>query len=74
MTRAAWIALAALVLAPAGHAAPWSRSYAVDWLEPAFFHDGPENDNIAAGSDCPAGTAIRPSWELAQRAREALSG
>lgn len=65
MMRAAWAALAALVLVPAAHAAPWSRSYAVDWLEPAFFHDGPENDNIAPGSDCPAGTAIRPSWALA---------
>ncbi|HEV7693214.1 MAG TPA: hypothetical protein VGO52_20440 [Hyphomonadaceae bacterium] len=65
MTRAAWVALAALVLAPAAHAGPWSRSYVVDWLEPAFFHDGPENDNIAPGSDCPAGTAVRPSWEKA---------
>jgi hypothetical protein len=65
MTRAAWVALAAVVLAPAAHAGPWSRSYVVDWLEPAFFHDGPEDDNIAPGSDCPAGTAIRPSWEVA---------
>lgn len=65
MTRAAWVALAALALAPAAHAGPWSRSYVVDWLEPAFFHDGPENDNIAPGSDCPAGTANRPSWEVA---------
>ena len=65
MKRAAWVALSALVLVPAAHSAPWSRSFVVDWLEPAFFHDGPDTDNIAAGSDCPAGTAIRPSWERA---------
>jgi hypothetical protein len=52
---------------PSGEASAdtWSRSFVVDWLEPAFFHDGPESDNIAPGSDCPAGTAIRPSWEKA---------
>jgi hypothetical protein len=60
----AFLALAPLI-APAAHAEKWSRSFVVDWLEPAFFHDGPENDNIAPGTDCPAGTAIRPSWEKA---------
>jgi len=61
MRRSAWLALGALLFASAeANAAPWSRSYVVDWLEPAFLHDGPENDNIAAGKDCPAGTAIRP--------------
>jgi hypothetical protein len=64
MKRTAWLALTALVMTPAvAHAAPWSKSFVVDWLEPAFFHDGPENDNIAAGSDCPAGTATSPGWK-----------
>jgi hypothetical protein len=63
MRRAALFALTALALSPAAaHAAPWSKAFAVDWLEPAFFHDGPENDNIAAGTDCPAGTANSPGW------------
>ncbi len=66
MTRFSWLALGALVVACGeASAEPWSRSFVVDWLEPAFFHGGAENDNIAPGTDCPAGTAIRPSWEKA---------
>lgn len=66
MKRALWLAASALVVcAGEAQAAPWSKAFVVDWLEPAFFHDGPENDNIAPGADCPAGTAIRPSWEKA---------
>lgn len=65
MKRAALLASSVLVLTPLAHAETWSRSFVVDWLEPAFFHDGPENDNIAPGSDCPQGTANRPSWEKA---------
>jgi hypothetical protein len=66
--RAACLAASALFAAPvfapvSAHAEAWSRSYVVDWLEPAFFHDGPQNDAIAPGSDCPAGTAIRPTYE-----------
>ncbi len=64
-------ALAAVIcafpfLATAGvaSAAPWSKAFVVDWLEPAFFHDGPENDNIAPGSDCPGGTATTPGWRV----------
>jgi hypothetical protein len=65
MKRLGWVAACAFVIAGQAEAAPWSRAFVVDWLEPAFFHDGPENDNIAPGSDCPAGTAIRPGWEKA---------
>jgi hypothetical protein len=64
MKRTAWLALTVLMMSPAAaHAAPWSKAFVVDWLEPAFYHDGPENDNIAAGSDCPAGTAVAPGWK-----------
>src|SRR6201995_4702244 len=64
MRLGALVALGALALTSAeANAAPWSRSFVVDWLEPAFFHGGPENDNIAPGSDCPAGTAISPGWQ-----------
>ena len=49
-----WAALAASSLIPAiAHAAPWSRAFVVDWFEPAFLHDGPDHDNVAAGKDCP---------------------
>jgi hypothetical protein len=66
MRRKVLLALLAFAVAPApAFAEPWSRAFVVDWLEPAFFHDGPENDNIAPGSDCPDGTANRPSWEKA---------
>lgn len=66
MGRSVGLALSAFVImSGVAHAEPWTRSFVVDWLEPAFFHDGPENDNIAAGSDCPEGTANRPSWEKA---------
>ncbi len=66
MARITSLALFGLLIASGqANAAPWSRSFVVDWLEPAFFHDGPENDNIAPGSDCPAGTATRPDWAKA---------
>lgn len=54
--------LASLAFMQSAAAESWSRAYVVDWLEPAFFHDGPENDNIAPGSDCPEGTATSPGW------------
>jgi hypothetical protein len=46
------------------HAEAWSRAYVVDWLEPAFLHDGPETDNIQPGRDCPAGAATTPGWKV----------
>src|SRR5215475_4841813 len=59
MKRTLWLAVSAFLLcAGEAKAAPWTRAFVVDWLEPAFFHDGPENENIAPGSDCPDGTAI----------------
>jgi hypothetical protein len=65
MKRTAWLAVAALAAIPGfAHAAHWSRAYVVDWLEPAFLHDGPDNDNIVPGKDCPAGTATTPGWKV----------
>jgi len=63
MKRSAWLAFSlALSLASTAEAKPWSKAFVVDWLEPAFFHGGPENDNIAPGPDCPEGTANSPGW------------
>lgn len=42
--------------ATSAFAAHWSRAYVVDWLEPAYYHDGPADDNLAPGKDCPGGT------------------
>lgn len=66
MRRRALLAAAAMVAAIPGfaQAAPWSRAFVVDWLEPAFLHDGPENDNIVPGKDCPGGTATTPGWKV----------
>lgn len=65
MKRAAWLALSAFALAPGmAHAAPWSKAFVVDWLEPAFLHDGPAHDTVAPGKDCPAGTATNPGWKV----------
>jgi hypothetical protein len=65
MRHLAGVIAAALAAVPgAAQAAPWSRSYVVDWLEPAFLHDGPETDNIQPGKDCPAGVATTPGWKV----------
>jgi hypothetical protein len=65
MRRRALLAAIALVAIPgAASAEHWSRAYVVDWLEPAFLHDGPENDNIVPGKDCPAGAAVTPGWKV----------
>jgi hypothetical protein len=53
------LAIAAL-LPMSAHAEHWSKSFVVDWLEPAFYYGGPENDFLAPGSDCAAGMANRP--------------
>jgi hypothetical protein len=65
MQHLAWPAAAALAaLSGAAEAAPWSRSYVVEWLEPGFLHDGPTTDNIQPGRDCPAGAATTPGWKV----------
>lgn len=65
MRHRAWLAASALAAVPfAAQAAPWSRAYVVDWLEPAFLHDGPSTDNIQPGRDCPAGVATTPGWKV----------
>jgi hypothetical protein len=39
----------------------WSRSYVVEWYEPAFYYGANEGTN-AAGTDCPAGTVPEMDW------------
>jgi hypothetical protein len=64
MAAAALTIVPGAILPGAARAAPWSRAYVVDWLEPAFLHDGPTTDNIQPGKDCPAGVAKTPGWKV----------
>jgi len=56
-------ALSSMVTAGAAQAAPWTRSFVVEWLEPAFYHGGAPGDQTGPGTDCPAGTTVRPTWD-----------
>jgi hypothetical protein len=42
-------------------AATWTRSFAVEWYEPAFYYGGKDGTD-APGSDCPAGTNPENDW------------
>lgn len=56
-------ATATLCAASAAQAAPWSRAYVVDWMEPAFFHGGDKIDNASPGTDCADGTTKLVGWQ-----------
>lgn len=61
MKRALLLAAAALIAAPAPALAAWTRSFAVEWYEPAMFY-GAKSGVTEPGSDCPAGTNPEPDW------------
>ena len=70
MARLALLAAATALAFPAAVAAePWSKAYVVDWLEPAFFHGGPKDENTAPGSDCPKGTYPSHGWKKVLKTR-----
>lgn len=50
------VCVVAVVAATPVLAAPWTRSFVVDFYEPAFFYGGPPLTTEAPGSDCPKGT------------------
>ncbi|HEY9216752.1 MAG TPA: hypothetical protein VIO94_01795, partial [Phenylobacterium sp.] len=55
-------ACAAAVLAGASPAsAEWTRTYAVEWYEPAMYY-GAKEGVIDPGTDCPAGSNAEPDW------------
>jgi len=55
-------AMAALSVPTASLA--WTRSYIVDWLEPAFYFGGPANGSgTAPGTDCPNGVNPPQDWK-----------
>lgn len=68
-TAASLGGLAALALAPvAAHAEAWSRTYAVEWMEPAlYFGSAGTNAADAKGTDCPKGINPENDWEALLR-------
>jgi len=69
MTKIGLKALLMVGLAPimlfssAAQAAPWTKQFVLEWLEPAFYHGGTPGDQTGPGTDCPAGTMVRPGWD-----------
>ena len=60
MIHRRWL-LVSLFLPIATHAGAWSRSYAVEWFEPAFYYGAKEGAD-APGTDCPGGTNPENDW------------
>jgi len=61
MRKAFLLAAAASLAAPAPALAAWTRTFAVEWYEPAMYY-GATSGVIDAGTDCPAGTNKEPDW------------
>src|SRR5690349_7387784 len=55
-------ALTAALVFPAAAWADWTRSYVVEWNEPAMFY-GAKTGVTEKGTDCPAGTNPEFNWE-----------
>jgi hypothetical protein len=43
-------------------AEPWTKSFAVEWFEPAFYYGAKEGADVP-GTDCPAGTNPENDWK-----------
>jgi len=60
-----WALLSALALgllsAPEAASAAWTRSYAIEWNEPAMHYGGPGSP-VEPGTDCPKGANPDPDW------------
>lgn len=61
MRKAFLLAAAAALAAPAPALAAWTRTFAVEWYEPAMYY-GAKTGVIDPGTDCPAGTNKEPDW------------
>ncbi len=60
LTAGIFAGVAALLAAPPA-LADWSRSYVVEWYEPAMYY-GAKEGVMEPGTDCPAGTNPEPNW------------
>lgn len=54
--------ICALSAVPSLAHAAWTRSYVVQWFEPAFYYGGQGTDLEKPGTDCPAGTNPASDW------------
>ncbi|HVY89434.1 MAG TPA: hypothetical protein VG942_11230 [Hyphomonadaceae bacterium] len=54
------LSVAAIALA-CGSAAAWTRTYAIEWNEPAMYY-GAKTGVIDPGADCPDGSNHEPDW------------
>lgn len=52
---------AASLAAPAPAEAAWTRTFAIEWYEPAMYY-GAQSGVTDPGTDCPAGTNPEPDW------------
>ncbi len=43
-------------------ASAWTKTFVIDWLEPAMYYGGPEPGDAAPGTDCPAGPTPENNW------------
>lgn len=60
LASAAGATLMALAASPA--AAAWSRSYVVEWYEPALYFGSDNESTSSPGTDCPDGVNPLPDW------------
>lgn len=51
----------AAAAAPASASAGWTRTFVVEWYEPAMYYGG-KSGTTEPGTDCPAGTNPEPDW------------
>lgn len=58
---AAGIATVVAAVAPSLALAAWTKSYVIEWNEPAFYY-GAKSGVIDPGTDCPAGTNPEIDW------------
>lgn len=40
----------------------WTKTFVIDWLEPAMYYGAPEPGDSAPGTDCPAGPTPENDW------------
>lgn len=59
--KLAMLAASILVAAPAAAQAAWTRTWVMEWAEPAFLY-GAKDGLVNPGTDCPAGSTAEIDW------------
>jgi len=66
---AALFAGTCLAAAAPASAAPWTRGYIIEWLQPAFYFGGAADEPLGPGTDCPKGTNPFPGYDKMLKTR-----